>query len=128
MPLLVDTRFFKLSEFRHPELMNADFVTWLNAIREEYGFPIVLTSDGRTPEENAAASGSSPTSRHLVGEAIDMEFPPTANHTWLLVQAVLQTPTMRPIELELVHSAADAHVHIAWLPLGRASSLIVSAD
>ena len=64
MALTADTRYFALAEFRHPELMDEAFVAWLNKVRAEYGFPLTLTSDARTPEENAAASGSSPTSRH----------------------------------------------------------------
>lgn len=128
MALTSDTKYFKLSEFHHPELMNADFVEWLNKVRFEYGFPIQLTSDARTAEENAAASGSSPTSRHLVGEAVDIRFPPTAYHVWRLVEAVMKMQVARPVELELVNSARDSHVHIAWLQPGRASSLIVTAD
>lgn len=128
MALTSDTRFFKLREFKHPELMSADFVAWLNKVREEYGFPMVLTSDGRTPAENAALldKGASPSSRHLVGEAVDIAYPPTANHAWLLVQAVMSAPTTRSVELELV--PADGHVHIAWLQLGRAPALIVATD
>lgn len=128
MALTTDTKYFKLAEFRHPELMSEEFVTWLNKVRAEYGFPLHLTSDARTPEENLRTSGSSPTSRHLVGQAIDVEFPPTANHVWLLVQAVMRVADAHPIELELVHGATDAHVHLAWLPPGRASALIVAAD
>ena len=55
MAITSDTRFFKLSEFRHPELMDADFVDFLDHVRFEYGNPIILTSDARTPEENRAA-------------------------------------------------------------------------
>ena len=128
MALVSDTTYFKLKEFRHPELMSIPFVMWLNSVRKEFGFPIKITSDGRTAAENAAASGSSPTSRHLLGEAVDIEFPPTANHLWLLVQAVMTCQATRPIELELVHSPADSHVHLAWLAPGRASALIVAAD
>src|SRR5438132_11143353 len=112
MALTADTRYFKLSEFRHPELMDLDFVAWLNKVRAEYGFPLTLTSDARTPEENAAASGSSPTSRHLVGQAIDAEFPPTANHVWHLVQAVMTVADAHPIELELVNGPSDRHIHL----------------
>lgn len=128
MPLTADTRYFALAEFKHPELMSADFVAWLNKVRAEYGFPIRLTSDARTPAENDAlkARGSSPSSRHLAGEAIDMAYPPTANHVWLLVEAVMKCQTARPIELELV--PADGHIHIAWLQPGRASSLIIASD
>ena len=128
MPLTNDTRFFALKEFSHPELMDADFVDFLNAVRFEYGNPIKLTSDARTPAENAAASGSSPKSRHLVGQAVDMQFPPTANHLWRLVEAVVHCQRTQPIELEIVHGPADAHIHLAWLAPGRASSLIVALD
>lgn len=128
MALTVDTRYFKLAEFRHPELMSADFVGWLNKVRAEYAFPIVLTSDARTAAENDAASGSSPHSRHLVGEAVDMEFPYTSNHLWLLVEAIMKCQAARSIELEIVNSTKDRHVHLAWLALGKASSFIVTAD
>src|SRR5437764_11274818 len=127
MALTADSRYFALAEFRHPELMSEEFVAWLDRVRAEYGFPLTLTSDGRTAAENAVASGSSPSSRHLCGEAVDAAFPPTANHLWLFVQAVMRCAAARPIELELVHSHRDSHVHVAWLQPGRASSLIVAA-
>jgi len=119
----VTLKHFKWREWKHPELMDFAFTQFLDAVRTEYGFPIVLTSDARTPAENAAASGSSPSSRHLVGQAVDIRFPPTANHLWLLVHAVYSCQRASPIELELVHGPADSHVHIAWEVLGRASSL-----
>jgi hypothetical protein len=68
------------------------------------------------------------TSRHLVGQAVDMEFPPSSNHLWRLVEAVIKVAGERPIELELVNSAVDHHVHIAFLEPGRASKLLVKAD
>lgn len=122
--LMSDLRYFALSELKHPELDSPDFWAWLDRVRELYGFPLVVTSDGRTAAENAAAPNSSPTSRHLFGEAADFEFPPSMNHLFLLVDAVMHAETDRPIELEIVHDQ-NAHVHVAWLPMGRASSLIV---
>lgn len=121
-------KWFKWAEFRHPELCDFQFLYFLDQVREEYGWPIRLTSDARTPEENVAASGHSETSRHLVGQAVDMEFPPTSNHLWRLAEAVFKVAGERVIELELVNSAVDQHVHIAFLQPGRASKLLVKAD
>ena len=121
-------RFFKWGEFHHPELMDYAFCVFLDHVRYEYGFPLVLTSDARTSAENAAASGHAANSRHLVGQAVDMVFPPTAQHLWQLVAAVFSVAGDRPVELELVHSAQDRHVHVAFLEAGKASTLIVAAD
>jgi len=120
--------FFQWSEFRHPDLVDYRFAMFVDDVRREYGFPIVLTSDARTPAENEAASGHAVNSRHLVGQAVDMRFPPTAYHVWRLVEAVMKVTGDRSIELELVHSAVDQHVHLAFLEPGRASKLVVAAD
>src|SRR5690348_10699290 len=97
-------RWFKASEFHHPEGMDYSYLVFLDNVRAAYGFPIVLTSDFRTPAENAAASGSSPTSLHLIGRAVDCVFPPTAAHVWDLVRAVQAVAGTRACELELVAS------------------------
>ena len=119
---------FKASEFKHPELMDFAFCTFLDEVRDSYGFPIVLTNDGRTPAENDAlrAQGSAPNSRHLAGQAVDMRLPPTSNHLWRLMEAIVQVAQGldKPIELEL----AQQHLHLAWLEPGRASKLFVSLD
>jgi uncharacterized protein YcbK (DUF882 family) len=120
-------RHFAWSELHHPEGMDFDFMRFLDDVREEYGWPLVITSDFRTPEENAASPGSSPTSRHLVGQAVDLEFPPTSNHLWLLVEAVVAMQRGPAVELELVPPGAPhAHVHLAWLKLGQAPSMFVT--
>ena len=118
---------FAWHEWHHPALVDFGFAQFLDAVRTEYGFPLILTSDARTPTENAAASGGSPTSRHLLGQAVDLRFPPTANHLWLLVAAIFHCQRSQPIELELVHGPSDSHVHLAWHAMGRASSLEVAA-
>jgi hypothetical protein len=128
MPITSTLHHFQLSEFRHPELVENAAATWLDDIRESCGFALTLTSDARTPEENAAASGSSPTSLHLQGRAFDLRYPASAEEVWKLVDAVYLASGERPVELELVHSAQDQHVHIALLPAGKASRLIVRAD
>ena len=128
MPITSTLRHFALSEFRHPELVTNEAAIWLDDIRDAYGHPLVLTSDARTPEENAAASGSSPTSLHLTGRAFDLRYPATAELVWRFVDAVFLASGARSVELELVNSSRDKHLHIALLAEGKTSRLIVKAD
>lgn len=128
MPITSTLRHFALSEFRHPERVQNDAAVFLDDVRESCGFSLTITSDARTPEENAAASGSSPTSLHLTGRAFDLRYPATDELVWRLVDAVMLVSGQRPVELELVHSAIDKHVHLALLPADRQSRLEVRAD
>lgn len=123
-------RFFKLDEFRHPELVANDAAVFLDTVRSVCGFALTLTSDARTPEENAAASGSSPTSWHLQGRAFDLRYPDSAEKVWKLTKAVFVCAADRGVELELVNSATDKHVHLAVFPPGdpRPSRLVIRAD
>ncbi len=56
-------KYFTLSEFDSPDLpgsgsrMKSYFIEKLDAIREEYGQPMVITSGYRTPEHNSAVGG-----------------------------------------------------------------------
>ncbi len=128
MPITSTLRHFHLSEMRHPELVDNLAAVWLDDIREYADFPLVLTSDARTEEENAAASGSSPTSLHLLGRAFDLQYPDTPEHVWELVAAVFVVSGHRSVELELVHSPQDKHVHLGLYPDARESRFIVRAD
>ncbi len=127
MPITSSLRHFQPSEFKHPELILDAAAVWLDDIREYADFPLVLTSDARTAEENAAASGSSPTSLHLLGRAFDLRYPDTPEHVWELVAAVFVVSGHRSVELELVHSAQDSHVHLGLYPDARESRLLVQA-
>lgn len=128
MPITSTLHHFSFSEFKHPELIDDRCAVWLDDIREAAGFPFVITSDARTQAENDAASGSSPTSLHLQGRAFDLRYPKSAEEVWRLVDAVFLASGDRPVELELVHSAQDQHIHLALLPAGKTSRLIVRAD
>lgn len=128
MPITSTLRHFSLTEFHHPDLVQNEAAVWLDDIRESCGFPLTITSDARTQAENDAASGSSPTSLHLQGRAFDLRYPATDEQAWKLVDAVMLVSGVRAVELELVHSAVDKHVHVALLPAGKASRLIVRAD
>jgi len=122
--------YFKWAEFRHPERVDFVAARFLDNVRERYGALIVLTSDARTPEENAAASGSSPTSYHLSGRAFDFRLPATAEAIWKLVVAVIGEAHVYggPVELELVKGPTDRHVHLALMPAGRVSRLVLALD
>lgn len=128
MPITSTLHHFALTEFRHPELVQNEAAVWLDDIREAAGFALTITSDARTQAENDAASGSSPTSLHLQGRAFDLRYPVTEEQTWKLVDAIFLASGDRPVELELVHSAIDKHVHIALLAADRQSRLEVRAD
>lgn len=128
MPISSPLRHFALTEFRHAALVDNEAAVWLDDIRDACDFPLILTSDARPPAENAAASGSSPTSLHLQGRAFDLRYPDSAELVWRFVDAVMLASGTRPVELELVNSAQDKHLHIALLPEGRQSRIIVRAD
>lgn len=128
MPITSTLRHFSLGEFKHPELVDNVAAVWLDDIREYADFPLVLTSDARTPEENAAASGSSPTSLHLVGRAFDLRYPGTPELVWRLVEAIFVVSGHRTVELEAVNSARDKHIHLGLLSADQESRLLVRAD
>lgn len=123
MSVPIDLRYFTSAEFKHPELVNAQCARWLDAIRGLSGIPLVITSDARTSAENAAASGSSPTSWHLKGRAFDLRMPVTNQALFRLVRAVVVVMGTEPVELELVHGPTDQHVHLGFPDDMRLSTL-----
>jgi uncharacterized protein YcbK (DUF882 family) len=52
------SKHFKASEFRNPDKMGAEFIQWLNAVREQAGVPMRITSDYRSPDRNLAVGGA----------------------------------------------------------------------
>lgn len=123
---------FKENEFHHPELMNEDALRFFDAARHISKVSWTLTSDARTPEQNAKASGSSPTSLHLVGRAID--FVPadgwTKESIWKIVDGIMQAyyGQRNGVELELVHGPDDKHVHLGLFPDNRPPRLELTID
>lgn len=59
----------------------------LDTARELCGFPIVITSGKRTPEQNAAASGTSESS-HMQGLAVDLRAPTGQNEREKMIWAL----------------------------------------
>lgn len=132
MPIPRDLKWFAEREFRNPLLVEEEAVRFLDEVRDLYGAPIVVTSDARTAEDNERVGGS-PTSWHLRGRAFDLRYPADERLAWRLVDAIcVMGDAWRgrgvTIELELVYSARDKHVHLAVKRDGSPSRLIVAAD
>ena len=76
---------FKPEEFRcgcggkfcsgYPTRMKVKELKHIQAIRDHYGKPMTITSGLRCRKYNATLGGSSPTSRHLHGYAVDFYIP-----------------------------------------------------
>ena len=132
--LTKDLRHFRLSEFKHPELVNETAAAYLDEVRDQFGKPLTLTDDARLPGE--MPPGASATSLHFKGQAFDLRSKDlSAEDLWSLVTAVQNVALwvcgrqQRGVELEIVSSATDHHVHIGFfLGDGRSNRLIVRAE
>lgn len=134
---------FKPSEFRHPEHIDPLFLNYLDEVRARVDIPFILTSDGRDPAHNARVGGH-PRSLHLFDEAtglrfraVDFVFPgQTTGRPFrqfrIIAEAALGLGRGRnqAVQLELVHSSKDKHVHLGLKPDRpyEESELIVAAD
>jgi hypothetical protein len=104
---MITLKHFAPAEFKHPDQMDPAALQFFDKCRDLGGVPWTLTSDFRTAEQNAAASGSSPTSLHLLGRAID--FVPAAGWTdealARIVDGIMLAANAQAngIELELVN-------------------------
>lgn len=110
------TRWFKPSEFKHPELMDSEFILWLDLIRDRSNVSMFITDDARLPGDRP--SGSSKTSLHFRGRAVDIRSKNwTAEEKWRLSDMIHLYAAWAPgkVEFELVYDAktgGDKHWHI----------------
>lgn len=123
-----DLQYFKLSEFRHPDLINERAALLLNDIRAVYGEPLTVTDDARTPDEQPP--GFATDSLHYKGQAFDLRTRDlTREQLWRLVRSVYTVSVGQGgVELELVSSSTDHHLHVGFFFDGRADRLIVRAE
>ena len=108
-------KYFAPGEWHHLELVDFAFAKWLDVVRLFSRVPLTLTSDARTADENAAAGGS-PTSLHLLGRAVDVRWDFDSKQLFKLLDAICDAGQGRSVELEVVPSGAQKHVHIGLFP------------
>jgi hypothetical protein len=129
-------RHFTATEFRRPADMDAEFIYFLDGVRDAFGEPLVITSDARTVAEEEALPGHAepPTSSLHVADpvnnvwarAVDLPWIPLGADRWNLTVAVQQVAHGRPVELEFVPFGGNAHIHLGLFRDERPSVLIFS--
>lgn len=122
-------RYFLPTEFRNLPLVDFAAAIWLDEIRHAYEHSIIVTGDGRLAGD--VPSGGSLTSLHYLGRAFDLRYPDTPELCYVLNASIVAVSGSRVIELEWVHGATDAHVHLGLYPtdtVHRQSRLLVRAD
>lgn len=79
----------KLRHFSDEEAngLDGELMARLDVARDLCGFPIIITSGARTPEQNAVAGGVSESS-HMKGLAVDIHMPPGQNEREKLIWAL----------------------------------------
>lgn len=125
LPALV---YFSPAEFRHPALVDSEAAYFLDDVRRQFGFPLYVTDDARMPEDRPP--GSSPSSLHYAGRAFDLKWIQPATKLFHFVDVAMRVAAERQlnIELELVNSLKDRHVHLGVQKPGHESELIVASD
>ena len=119
---------FSDSEFKNPDLVDADAALYLDEVRDRYGSTLILTDDARLPDD--APPGSVPTSLHYLGRAFDLQWIQPPSQLARFVEAAIMVAGEWGVdyELELVNSSTDKHIHLGLQKPGYASELIVAAE
>lgn len=108
-------RFFSASEYRcrcarpdcdAPRELDPLLAERLDMLRDSLGRPIVLTSGIRCAVHNAAVGGA-PSSRHVLGQAVDIACRSDAERYELLAHVLI-----RPVRLFPFIELAPRHVHL----------------
>ena len=128
---------FSPSEFNNLAEMDQDFICFLDEVRTRAGMPFYLTSDYRSSATNTAAGGH-PASLHIKGMAVDFvtrasrarQAQDYYREIWKIAKAVMETPTTRAIQLEIVKGPTDWHLHLGLYPKDapNESKIVVTTD
>jgi hypothetical protein len=123
---------FERREFRRPEIMQEDFLLALDELRNRCGFPLVITSDGRTEEDmnriyRGVPENKRPNSPHKRGRAVDVQPVPNTPEKRIIllhhITGMYMDGTLPRLGLEV----ADRHIHFdnddvltrPWLWVGK---------
>lgn len=128
MSLPANLLWFKPNEFKHPDLVDADAAYYLDTVRHRFGFPLYVTDDARVVGDRPP--GSSPSSLHFAGRAFDLRWIQPAERLYHFTKCAMEVAAERQvcIELELVNSLRDRHIHIGLQRPGVENELIVAAE
>lgn len=119
---------FSDTEFRNPDLVDADAALYLDEVRDRFGAPLTITDDARLPGDHP--NGSVPTSLHYAGRAFDLAWIQPAPQLARFVEAVIMVAGEWGVDYELgiINSKKDRHVHLALQRPGHPSEIYVAAD
>lgn len=138
-----------MPNYKFPDKLDPKFKEFYETIVAISGLDLPITSDWRSPEANAGASGSSSTSLHLSGRAVDLDTNRNdSKRFFIFAKAVFLAslvmdkrisldvamdlshprPTDLCVELEMVNSDKDTHIHLGLDPKAPGGELIVRAD
>lgn len=132
-------KYFKASEFKAPDHIEPKLLLLLDGVRDEFGGPFFITSDGRDPEHNKRVGGV-PTSLHLYDaekglkcHAVDFWFNAAPRPYAQFAQIAEAVATVSnelgvSYQLEIVYSDKDKHIHLGIFRDPRPSELIFALD
>ena len=116
--------------------MDNEFLVFLDGVRQQYGEPLVTTSDARTVEEEEALPGHAmppASSLHVAdplnglwARAVDLRWIPGGASRWKFLAAVCGVANGRGVELEFVPFGLNSHIHLGLFRDARPSVLIFS--
>jgi hypothetical protein len=129
-------RHFKPGEFNRPEDMDAEFIYFLDGVRDATGDVFPIDSDARTVAEEELLPGHAepPSSslhvadpaNNIWARAVDTPWVTDATARWRLAAAVIKVANGRAVELEFVPFGANAHIHLGLFRTVRPSVLLFS--
>jgi len=112
-------KYFKLDEFacpcgcgRHYDKMDHELIDFLDMMRGDYGYPIIINSGYRCPSYNTTIGGSMQ-SAHMRGMAADLHCPDSATRFWMVDYLIAS-------EIKRIGIGSNfLHIDIDWrLPQG----------
>jgi hypothetical protein len=129
-------RHFYVTELQRPLDMDNEFMVFLDGVRQQYGEPLVVTSDARTVAEEETLPGHAippHSSLHVAdpanglwGRAVDLRWIADGTSRWKFLQAVYNVANGRGVELEFVPFGDNAHIHVGLFRTARPSVFIFS--
>jgi hypothetical protein len=117
-------------KWRHPDKVSARFKVFIEGACRDCGIYPLVTSDWRDPDANPGVKNS----RHLWGEAVDFDIPLKGHGAivgQLLVALIVRATAMlllNQLEVEIVASEKDSHLHVALDPSQKVVTILAAAD